>query len=109
VHIVRGPKHAAIALERGLANLRPDLVRYRRIERRGRLVEQQKPGAIQHRLREIDAGLLPRRKNAGLDAAELPEIELPKKFFDAIPQIPHSVNQAEEPEVLHYGQIAWQR
>src|SRR5262249_49179398 len=51
VHVVRGPQNAAPSLIRESADLHSNLLSSCRVERSGRLVEEQEMRVVQHRLR----------------------------------------------------------
>jgi len=101
---VRGEqdRRAALAPE----GLKPPAnpVRGVRIERGGRLVEQQNLGLVDQRLGQRDARLLPRREAAGGPIEKDLERETRREFVDAPPQVFDAVEAAEDPQVLSHGE-----
>ncbi len=108
-HVVRRPEDAAVAFARELADPRADDLRGGRVERSGRLVEQQQLRPVQQRLRERGASLLAGRQQAALRVAQVLEIELLEHLFDSPREPAHSVDQAEHAQVLRDREVARQR
>ncbi len=87
----------------GLAEVRqmlPHPVGCIRIERSRRLIEQQQLGLIDQRLRQRDAGLLPGREFSVGAIEKILEIEVGGELFDALGEILHRIEPAENGEVL---------
>ena len=78
----------------------PDPVGGIGIERRGRLVQQQQFGLVDQRLRQRHAGLLPGRELAVGAVEEIAEIEIGGELLDALAQIRHRIEPAEDREIL---------
>ena len=110
VHVVAGPQHAAVAAVDEAGDAGADVAGGRGIDRGGRLVEQQQPRPVQHRLGEREPGLLARRQHAGLGPAEAGEVvgrraaprSAPSRSLDL-------VDHAEHAQVLLDGEVAGQR
>ena len=70
------------------------------IERGRRLVEQQQLRLVDQRLRQRDAGLLPGRELAVGAIEEILQVEVGGELFDALGEILHGIEPAENGEVL---------
>src|SRR6185437_10761777 len=107
VHVVGRPQDAAAGLDREAADARPDGLRRGRIQRSGRLIEQQQPRPVEDRLGEGDPRLLSRGEQAALGVPQSLEVELPQQLGDPTAELRYAVDHAEEAQVLRDGQISW--
>ena len=82
VHVVARPQHAAVAVVDEVRDAGADVARVRRVDRGGRLVEQQQPRAVEHGLGEREPGLLAGRQHARLACAGNAEIEDVEQLLD---------------------------
>jgi len=71
-----------------------------RVERGGRLVQQQQLGLVDQRLRQRDARLLTGRELAVGAIDEIAEVEIRGQLRDAVREILHCIELAEHGEVL---------
>ncbi|KTW14551.1 hypothetical protein SA9_12380, partial [Staphylococcus warneri] len=71
-----------------------------RVERGGRLVEQQQVRLVDQGLRQRDAGLLPGRELAVGAVQKFFEIEINGELVDPLAQLLHGVEAAEDGQVL---------
>ena len=78
----------------------PDPVGGIGIERRRRLVQQQQFGLVDQRLCQRHAGLLPGGELAIGAVEEVAEIEIGGELLDALAQIGHRIEPAEDRQVL---------
>ncbi|HEX8118035.1 MAG TPA: hypothetical protein VF521_12250, partial [Pyrinomonadaceae bacterium] len=109
VHVVRSPEHAALPARGEAAHARARLLRRGGVERRGRLVEQQQVGPVEHCLGERHARLLARGEHAALRVAEGQQVELFEQLLDPVRQARDAVEHAEDAQVLRDGEVAGQR
>jgi len=106
---MRSPQDAAVTLGGEAADGGPDLPGSGRIQRGGRLVQQEQPWPVQHRLGDPGPGLLARREQAALGMAKALEIELLEQLLDPLAQVLDFIEHAEDPEILIDRQVAGQR
>src|SRR5215469_6856235 len=109
VHVVGRPQDPAAVLDREAADPRPDGLRRGRVQRGGRLIEQQQPRPVEDRLGESNPSLLPGGEQAALGVPQALEVELPQQLPDPAPEVRYPVDEAEEPEVLRDREVARKR
>ena len=79
------------------------------VEGRGGLVEQQQARLVEHGFGQSDAGLLAGGENAAFGVAKMQKVEISQDGFDALAQMRHGIEHAEDAQVLRDGEIARQR
>ena len=105
-HVVARPQDPASPAFDDLADAGADVARGRRVDRGGRLVEQEESRAVQHRFRKPEPRLLARRQYARLCPAVSFKIVGREQFLDPPGQVLDRVDHAEDAKVLLDSEIA---